>query len=102
MLLLTPLVIGVIIGILMPIIFGRPNHVGVNILAAIIGALTFRFISYFIIISERHVSSGFSKIGVISSLAGAVTVTYVMKLLPALKQPTSKKNESDKQDNKEE
>lgn len=85
MLLITPIIIGAVIGPLVAVVFGRQRFLIQNAIMGILGALILRLITYFVLVSKGSESHGLSFIGVFSSFIGALIVPYVFKLFPPVR-----------------
>lgn len=103
--LFTPIIVGTVVGLLMAALFRRGRYIERNIVFGLLGAYTFRFAAYVVLATRSDQSHGFSLIGVLSSVVGAVLFTYVLKLFPAPERlhdivPGSSQNKADHNDGK--
>lgn len=85
MLLITPILIGIVIGAGMALLFGRPNLIPYSTVAGLIGALVLRLIVYSLYDSRIDPPLTFSWVGLLASIVGAALVSYGLMFVPGEK-----------------
>lgn len=82
MMLITPVIVGIVVGIIMAFAYGRTGLLLRNVALGVVGALVFRIITLLLLGSRDSFSAGLSWPGFISSLTGAFLATFIAELFP--------------------